>query len=152
MEASPANHHAVIRAAHARRSGRRFAGRELPPTHSRVPYLDIRNLSAAYGATRVLDDVSLSVDKGELVALLGSSGCGKTTLLRAIAGFVVPTAGSIVVDGRDITALPPEARGTAMMFQSYALWPHLTWPPTSATACACAAGRRMRSPRASPRC
>ena len=90
-----------------------------------MPYLDIRNLSAAYGATRVLDDVSLSVDKGELVALLGSSGCGKTTLLRAIAGFVVPTAGSVIVDGRDITALPPEARGTAMMFQSYALWPHL---------------------------
>jgi ABC-type Fe3+/spermidine/putrescine transport system ATPase subunit len=60
-----------------------------------------------------------------MVALLGSSGCGKTTLLRSIAGFVMPQAGRIVVDGRDITHLPPESRGTAMMFQSYALWPHM---------------------------
>ncbi len=90
-----------------------------------APYLDIQHVSAAYGATKVLDDVSLSVAKGELIALLGSSGCGKTTLLRSIAGFVTPTAGRIVIDGRDLTGLPPEARGTAMMFQSYALWPHL---------------------------
>jgi putative spermidine/putrescine transport system ATP-binding protein len=65
------------------------------------------------------------VQRGEMVALLGSSGCGKTTLLRSIAGFVQPSAGRIVVDGRDITTLPPEARNTAMMFQSYALWPHM---------------------------
>jgi putative spermidine/putrescine transport system ATP-binding protein len=58
--------------------------------------------------------------------LLGSSGCGKTTLLRSIAGFVQPVSGSIRVEGRDITALPPERRGTAMMFQSYALWPHMS--------------------------
>ncbi|HEY5365933.1 MAG TPA: ABC transporter ATP-binding protein [Casimicrobiaceae bacterium] len=90
-----------------------------------MPYLDIQHVSAAYGATKVLDDVSLSVEKGELIALLGSSGCGKTTLLRSIAGFVTPTAGRIVIDGRDLTGLPPEVRGTAMMFQSYALWPHL---------------------------
>jgi putative spermidine/putrescine transport system ATP-binding protein len=90
-----------------------------------APYLDIQHVSAAYGATKVLDDVSLGVEKGELVALLGSSGCGKTTLLRSIAGFVTPTAGRIVIDGRELTGLPPEARGTAMMFQSYALWPHL---------------------------
>ncbi|MBS0320081.1 MAG: ABC transporter ATP-binding protein [Proteobacteria bacterium] len=89
------------------------------------PFLDIRNVSVAYGETRVLDDVSLAVARGELVALLGSSGCGKTTLLRSIAGFVQPTAGSITLDGRELTTLPPEARGTAMMFQSYALWPHL---------------------------
>jgi len=96
-----------------------------PANPIREPYLDIQHVSAAYGATKVLDDVSLAVERGELVALLGSSGCGKTTLLRAIAGFVTPTAGRIVVDGRDLCALPPEARGTAMMFQSYALWPHL---------------------------
>src|SRR5215468_11623970 len=60
-----------------------------------------------------------------MIALLGSSGCGKTTLLRAIAGFVLPDSGTIRVDGQDITRLPPEARGTAMMFQSYALWPHM---------------------------
>jgi ABC-type Fe3+/spermidine/putrescine transport system ATPase subunit len=90
------------------------------------PYLAIENVSVSYDGTRVLSDVTLDVAQGELVALLGSSGCGKTTLLRSIAGFVTPQAGRIRVDGRDITALPPEKRGTAMMFQSYALWPHMT--------------------------
>jgi putative spermidine/putrescine transport system ATP-binding protein len=91
------------------------------------PYLKVEAISVAYGANSppVLDGVSLDVQRGEMVALLGSSGCGKTTLLRSIAGFVRPSAGRIVVDGRDITALPPEARHTAMMFQSYALWPHM---------------------------
>ncbi len=89
-------------------------------------YLSIEQLSVAYGDTLVLDRVSLDVARGEMVALLGSSGCGKTTLLRAIAGFVSPRSGAIRVDGRDIAALPPEKRGTAMMFQSYALWPHMT--------------------------
>jgi ABC-type Fe3+/spermidine/putrescine transport system ATPase subunit len=90
-------------------------------------YLTIDAVSVAYGATAppVLDRVSLDVQRGEMVALLGPSGCGKTTLLRAIAGFVKPRSGRIVVDGRDITELPPEARQTAMMFQSYALWPHM---------------------------
>jgi putative spermidine/putrescine transport system ATP-binding protein len=83
-------------------------------------------VSVAYDGTRVLSDVTLDVARGELVALLGSSGCGKTTLLRSIAGFVTPQAGRIRVDGRDILPLPPEKRGTAMMFQSYALWPHMT--------------------------
>jgi putative spermidine/putrescine transport system ATP-binding protein len=89
-------------------------------------YLAIESLSVDYGTTRVLDDVSIDVARGELVALLGSSGCGKTTLLRSIAGFVQPARGRIRVDGRDITSLPPEKRGTAMMFQSYALWPHMS--------------------------
>src|SRR4051794_33269539 len=89
-------------------------------------YLSIEQLSVSYGATRVLDHVDLAVARGEMVALLGSSGCGKTTLLRAIAGFVRPEAGTIRVDGRDITALPPDKRNTAMMFQSYALWPHMS--------------------------
>ena len=91
-----------------------------------VAYLSIDALNVAYGTTRVLDHVSLDVQRGEMVALLGSSGCGKTTLLRAIAGFVVPESGAIRVEGRDITGLAPESRGTAMMFQSYALWPHMT--------------------------
>jgi ABC-type Fe3+/spermidine/putrescine transport system ATPase subunit len=89
------------------------------------PYLSIEALSVSYGATRVLDRVSLGVERGEMIALLGSSGCGKTTLLRAIAGFVRPESGAIRVGGKEITGLPPEARGTAMMFQSYALWPHM---------------------------
>jgi len=89
-------------------------------------YLSIEALTVSYGAVRVLDRVSLGVERGEMTALLGSSGCGKTTLLRSIAGFVLPESGTIRVDGKDITRLPPEARGTAMMFQSYALWPHMT--------------------------
>jgi putative spermidine/putrescine transport system ATP-binding protein len=90
-------------------------------------YLSVESISVSYGAAAppVLDRVSLDVQRGEMVALLGPSGCGKTTLLRSIAGFVQPQSGRIVVDGRDITALPPEARHTAMMFQSYALWPHM---------------------------
>ncbi|HVK31919.1 MAG TPA: ABC transporter ATP-binding protein [Burkholderiaceae bacterium] len=89
-------------------------------------YLSVESISVSYGGgAPVLDQVSLDVQRGEMVALLGPSGCGKTTLLRSIAGFVKPGAGRIVVDGRDITALAPEARNTAMMFQSYALWPHM---------------------------
>ena len=73
----------------------------------------------------MLERVSLEVERGEMIALLGSSGCGKTTLLRAIAGFVIPDEGTIRVGDEDITHLPPEKRETAMMFQSYALWPHM---------------------------
>src|SRR5260221_2906170 len=91
-----------------------------------TPYLSIEELTVSYGGTRVLDRVSLDVERGEMIALLGSSGCGKTTLLRSIAGFVLPDSGTISVDGKDITQLPPEARETAMMFQSYALWPHMS--------------------------
>jgi ABC-type Fe3+/spermidine/putrescine transport system ATPase subunit len=91
-----------------------------------TPYLSIENLTVGYGGVRVLDRVSLAIGRGEMVALLGSSGCGKTTLLRSIAGFVVPESGAIRIEGRDLLALPPERRGAAMMFQSYALWPHMT--------------------------
>ena len=89
-------------------------------------YLSIESITVSYGGTRVLDGVSLGVERGEMIALLGSSGCGKTTLLRSIAGFVIPDSGTISIDGKDITRLPPEARETAMMFQSYALWPHMS--------------------------
>src|SRR5438876_6870047 len=89
-------------------------------------YLSIEALTVSYGGVRVLDRVSLEVERGEMIALLGSSGCGKTTLLRSIAGFIQPEAGAIRVDGKDIAALPPEKRNTAMMFQSYALWPHMS--------------------------
>jgi len=89
-------------------------------------YLSIEDLSVSYGGVRVLDRVSLGVERGEMIALLGSSGCGKTTLLRAIAGFVTPDTGAIRVAGEDITRLAPEKRETAMMFQSYALWPHMS--------------------------
>ncbi len=88
--------------------------------------LEIDRVETAYGNTRVLKGVSLDVAPGEFVALLGSSGCGKTTLLRTIAGFLTATSGAIRVGGRDISKEPPDKRGMAMVFQSYALWPHMT--------------------------
>ncbi|MCB4771149.1 ABC transporter ATP-binding protein [Ancylobacter sp. Lp-2] len=89
-------------------------------------FLRITDLSVGYGATRVLERLDLAIGKGEFVALLGASGCGKTTLLRAMAGFVTPSAGTVAVDGRDVTLMPPDRRGMALVFQSYALWPHMT--------------------------
>ena len=88
--------------------------------------LTIDRVEASFGPVTVLKGVSLDVAPGEFVALLGSSGCGKTTLLRAISGFVSVKSGAIRVDGADITALPAERRDMAMVFQSYALWPHMT--------------------------
>ncbi len=88
--------------------------------------LDVTELEVSYGDTLVLKRVSLAVAAGEFVALLGPSGCGKTTLLRAVSGFVPVKSGSIAVGGRDITREPPDKRGMAMVFQSYALWPHMT--------------------------
>ena len=88
--------------------------------------LQITDLEVSYGDTQVLHKVSLAVAAGEFVALLGPSGCGKTTLLRAVSGFVSVSGGRIAVGGRDITQAPPDKRGMAMVFQSYALWPHMT--------------------------
>jgi len=88
--------------------------------------LSVRDLSVAYGQTRILDGISLDLEQGEFLALLGRSGCGKTTLLRTIGGFMRPEHGQVRIDGIDVTRLSPEARPTAMVFQSYALWPHMT--------------------------
>ncbi len=73
-----------------------------------------------------VNDVSLSIEPGELVTLLGPSGCGKTTALRMVAGFEMPTSGKVFIGGRDVTNTPPNSRNTAMVFQSYALFPHMT--------------------------
>ena len=89
-------------------------------------FLRIEGLVKDFSGVRAVDDVSLDIAQGEIFALLGSSGCGKTTLLRMLAGFETPTAGRLVLDGQDITALPPYERPLNMMFQSYALFPHLT--------------------------
>ena len=89
-------------------------------------FLRVCGLAVGYGTTRVLDGLDFSIREGEFVALLGASGCGKTTLLRTIAGFVAPSAGTVAVAGRDVTRLAPDRRGTALVFQSYALWPHMT--------------------------
>jgi len=88
--------------------------------------LDINAVSAHYGTTKVLEDLSLSVQAGELVSLLGASGCGKTTTLRLIAGFLQPTSGSISLGGRDLTRLPTHKRDIGLVFQNYALFPHLS--------------------------
>ncbi len=87
--------------------------------------IEIRHLSKAFGDTPVLRDINLRIEPGELFFLLGASGCGKTTLLRHIAGFYEQDSGHILFDSRDMTGVPAHRRNTAMMFQSYALWPHL---------------------------
>lgn len=89
-------------------------------------HLCIEGIGKAFGSTSVLDDVSLEIARGEFVALVGPSGCGKSTLLRIIAGLERPDAGSIRLDGRDVTGLRAAERDVAMVFQSYALYPHLT--------------------------
>lgn len=92
--------------------------------------VEARNVVKAFGqgegAVRALDDVSVEIRQGEFFTLLGPSGCGKTTLLRLIAGFEMPSSGTILLDGQDITWLPPNKRPVNTVFQSYALFPHLT--------------------------
>jgi putrescine transport system ATP-binding protein len=89
-------------------------------------YVNILKLSKSFDDFRAVDNVSFSIRKGEIFALLGASGCGKSTLLRMLAGFETPTAGSILLDGVDLKDLPPYRRPINMMFQSYALFPHMT--------------------------
>ena len=88
--------------------------------------LEARHISLSYGSNEVLRDVNLRVEPGEFFALLGPSGSGKSTLLRLIAGFNQHQRGELLVDGRDITGVPPHARNVGMVFQNYALWPHMT--------------------------
>ena len=86
----------------------------------------VRDLVVRFDAATILDRVSISVASGELLMLLGPSGCGKTTLLRSIAGFVEPDAGSIHFDDEEITRRATHTRNVGMVFQSFALWPHMT--------------------------
>ncbi|HZP74780.1 MAG TPA: ABC transporter ATP-binding protein, partial [Pseudolabrys sp.] len=88
--------------------------------------VELQNLTKRYGAQAVVDDVSLRIAHGALVCLLGPSGCGKTTTLRLLAGLESPDSGSIFITGRDVTKLPAPERDVAMVFQSYALFPHLS--------------------------
>lgn len=90
------------------------------------PFIRIDKVTKKFGEFTAVDTVSLDIFKGELFALLGGSGCGKTTLLRMLAGFEMPTAGRLYLDGQDMTDLPPYERPVNMMFQSYALFPHMT--------------------------
>src|SRR4051794_15646931 len=88
--------------------------------------LNLDGLAKQYGPSTAVERVDLDVPQGELVALLGPSGCGKTTTLRMVAGFIEPSAGRVFISGRDVTRVPPYSRDTGMVFQSYALFPHMT--------------------------
>ena len=87
--------------------------------------LELRNITAGYGKNIILKDLNLNVEKGELVSLLGSSGCGKTTTLRLIGGFSEPMQGDLLFDGKDYTPVPLHKRNFGFVFQSYALFPHM---------------------------
>jgi ABC-type Fe3+/spermidine/putrescine transport system ATPase subunit len=90
-----------------------------------TPYLEVAGVTKRFGATRAAEQVSFQLERGEVLALLGPSGSGKTTVLRVLAGFETPDSGTIVVGGEDVTAVPPARRRFGMVFQHYALFPHL---------------------------
>ena len=90
------------------------------------PYVQVDGISKSFGDFKAVNDVSLKIYKGEIFCLLGASGCGKTTLLRMLGGFETPSAGKIFIDGEDMTGVPPYERPVNMMFQSYALFPHMS--------------------------
>ena len=90
------------------------------------PIISFRNITKRWGSTIAVDNVSLDIEPGEFFALLGPSGCGKTTLLRILAGLEVPSEGQVLIDGRDMAEIPPNKRAVNMVFQSYAVFPHMT--------------------------
>lgn len=89
-------------------------------------YLELSHLKKSFGTKTVVEDLTLSLPQGELLCILGSSGCGKTTTLNMIGGFLAPDSGQILLDREDITAIPPERRPVTTVFQSYGLFPHMT--------------------------
>lgn len=97
-----------------------------PSLRPHLMSIRLHNLTKSFGHSVVVDELSLEIDDGEFVVLLGPSGCGKTTTLRMIAGLELPTSGSILIDGQTVNNLPPQRRDIAMVFQSYALYPHMT--------------------------
>ena len=111
-------------------------------------FLEFHDVSKKFGTIQAVAAVALEIRKGEVFSLLGPSGCGKTTMLRLTAGFEHPDTGRILLDGRDITDLPPDKRQVNTIFQSYALFPHMTVRENIALACA---SRKGRSPRSTPR-
>src|SRR5260370_23327448 len=108
--------------------------------------LSLNNICKRFGATNAVDDVSISVERGEFFGLLGASGCGKTTTLRVIAGLETPDSGAVEFDGREVTNLPAEHRGFGMVFQNYALFPHLNVFENVAFGLRARGGSRVTSP------
>ena len=88
-------------------------------------YIKIKNLSKSFGDVEVLKNINLEVEEGEFFSLLGPSGCGKTTLLRILAGFEYPSEGEVFFDDANVTSLPPNLRPSNMVFQNYAIFPHI---------------------------
>ena len=91
-----------------------------------MSFVSVEQLDKSYGATSIFRDIDFAAARGEFVTLLGPSGCGKSTLLRCIAGLTEVDSGRILIDGEDVVPLPPQKRGIAMVFQSYALFPNMT--------------------------
>jgi ABC-type Fe3+/spermidine/putrescine transport system ATPase subunit len=113
-----------------------------------MAYLELDRVAKQFGAQTVVDDFSLSVGKGEFISFLGPSGCGKTTTLQMIAGFLDPTRGAIRLEGKDLTAIHPAKRGLGIVFQSYALFPHMTAAENVAFGSRCATCRALKEPSA----
>ncbi len=117
----------------------------------------LERITKQYGQHKVVDEVNLDVADGEFLVLLGPSGCGKTTTLRMIAGLVTPTSGGVRIGGTDVTATPVRRRNIGMIFQDYALFPHMTvgenialWPHRTTPVAQAGRGARARAPRAHP--
>ena len=102
------------------------ANKAAPVPESAAAYLRVSQLGKRFGANTVLQDLALLVGQGEFISLLGPSGCGKTTLLRLVAGLMMPDTGTITIGDRDLTRIPPHKRNVGVVFQNYALFPHLT--------------------------
>ena len=102
-----------------------MAGRS-PKREKNMGILTVKDVSKSFGQAKVLDNVSITVEEDEIFFILGPSGCGKTTLLRIITGFLAPDSGQVYLGERDITGLAPANRNIGMVFQNYALWPHMT--------------------------
>src|SRR5262249_51427120 len=100
--------------------------RAIVPADTATPIVRVEGITKRFGPVTAVDSVDLAIERGELFALLGGSGCGKTTLLRLLAGFETPDSGRVFIDGQDMTGVPPHRRPVNMMFQSYALFPHMS--------------------------
>jgi ABC-type Fe3+/spermidine/putrescine transport system ATPase subunit len=131
---------------HLAEGGRTAAAATSAPLVTRGA-IELRGLSKHYGDELVVNDVAVSIAPGEFFSLLGPSGSGKTTTLMMVAGFVTPDRGAILLDGKDIAATPPQKRGFGMVFQNYAIFPHLNVFENIAFPLRARAGRRLPSPR-----